>query len=180
MEVKKIAYRQTKDGVVISFLVHPNEVVDTVAVAPLGTRYVAALVEIGDNEEPVSHEGPAPAVPHGPSTALERTTPIAVPGRDTAKSERAKANFRALPEMKQDVVRAAMLIKDETFQGWILGADFDRLSVKYREVETDRDLKFRLGITSKSEIGESRDINERWRNLHTSYLADTNQLAEVR
>jgi hypothetical protein len=51
-EARKIAYRQTKEGVVISFVLHPDEVPDSVATAALGTRYVLALVELNDDETP--------------------------------------------------------------------------------------------------------------------------------
>lgn len=51
-EVRKIAYRQTKDGVVVSFVLHPNEVPSELANAHLGTRYMIALVEIGDDDQP--------------------------------------------------------------------------------------------------------------------------------
>lgn len=52
----KYAYRQSKDGVVVSFVVHPNEVPDGLATAPLGARYVVALVQVGDDEKPVRKE----------------------------------------------------------------------------------------------------------------------------
>lgn len=52
-EAKKHAYRQTQDGVVVSFVLHPQEVPDGLAIAALGTRYMIALVEIGDDEFPV-------------------------------------------------------------------------------------------------------------------------------
>jgi hypothetical protein len=52
-EARKVAYRQTKDGLVVSFVVHPNDMPDELATAPLGTRYMLALAEIGDDEEPV-------------------------------------------------------------------------------------------------------------------------------
>lgn len=52
-EAKKHAYRQTQDGVVVSFVLHPQEVPGGLATAPLGTRYMLALAEIGDNEQPV-------------------------------------------------------------------------------------------------------------------------------
>lgn len=51
-EAKKHGYRQTQDGVVVSFVLHPQEVPDALAVAPLGTRYILAMVEIGDDEKP--------------------------------------------------------------------------------------------------------------------------------
>lgn len=51
-EAKKHAYRQVQDGVVVSFVLHPQEVPEGLATASLGTRYMLALVEIGDDEQP--------------------------------------------------------------------------------------------------------------------------------
>jgi hypothetical protein len=55
-EARKIAYRQSKDGFVVSFAIHPNDVPDGLAVAGIGTRYMLALVEIGDDEKPVERD----------------------------------------------------------------------------------------------------------------------------
>lgn len=51
-EARKIAMRHTKDGLVISFVVHPNEMPTPVVQALLGTRYMVALAEIGDDDQP--------------------------------------------------------------------------------------------------------------------------------
>jgi hypothetical protein len=51
-EAKKHAYRQTQDGVVVSFVLHPQEVPDGLAISALGTRYMLALVEVDENEQP--------------------------------------------------------------------------------------------------------------------------------
>lgn len=54
IEVRKIAYRQSaKDGLVITFSVHPSDMPASLAAAPIGARFMAALVEIGDDEKPV-------------------------------------------------------------------------------------------------------------------------------
>lgn len=55
-EAKKHAYRQTQDGVVVSFVIHPQEIPDGLATAGLGTRYAMVLVEIGDDEKPVEQK----------------------------------------------------------------------------------------------------------------------------
>lgn len=60
-EARKIAYRQSKEGFVVSFAIHPDEVPTGLAVAGIGTRYMLALVEIGDDEKPVEHK-PNPMV----------------------------------------------------------------------------------------------------------------------
>lgn len=57
-EAKKHAYRQTQDGVVVSFVVHPHELDAGFAVAPLGTRYMVAFAQIGDDEQPVAEKKP--------------------------------------------------------------------------------------------------------------------------
>jgi hypothetical protein len=51
-EAKKHGYRQTQDGIVVSFVLHPEEIPDALATASLGTRYMLALVEIGEDEKP--------------------------------------------------------------------------------------------------------------------------------
>ena len=52
-EVKKHALRQTQDGVVVAFVLHPNDVPAALQLAPLGTRYMLALVEIDEDETPI-------------------------------------------------------------------------------------------------------------------------------
>ncbi len=58
IEAKKHAFRQTQDGVVVSFVLHPNDVTPELAVAPLGTPYEIELTEIDyDNPRPEPTEG---------------------------------------------------------------------------------------------------------------------------
>lgn len=51
-EAKFYAFRKTKDGTVVSFVLHPQEVPDALATADIGARFMLALVEIGDDEKP--------------------------------------------------------------------------------------------------------------------------------
>ncbi len=62
-EAKKHGYRQTQDGIVVSFVLHPNEVPDDLALAALGTRYMLALVRIGDDETPQPPKAKRPSRP---------------------------------------------------------------------------------------------------------------------
>jgi hypothetical protein len=50
-EAKKHAYRQTQDGVVISFVVHPNDVSPALAAAALGTVFMLGYAEVVEGEE---------------------------------------------------------------------------------------------------------------------------------
>lgn len=59
-EAKKHAYRQTQDGIVVSFVIHPDDLNADFAVAALGTRYMVAFAQIGDDGKPVT-SGPAQA-----------------------------------------------------------------------------------------------------------------------
>lgn len=72
IELKKHAYRQTQDGIVISFVVHPNDMPAALATAGLGTRYMAAFVEIGDDEKPVER----PESVAMPEPAPKADTPV--------------------------------------------------------------------------------------------------------
>ena len=54
MEVKKDGLSQLQDGSwVFKFKVNPLDIPTALLTAPMGTRYMAALVEIGDDEQPV-------------------------------------------------------------------------------------------------------------------------------
>ena len=56
-ETRLMILRKDKDGWVIGFKVHPNEVPSQLLSAPLGTRFQVTLFEIGDDEEPVIPPG---------------------------------------------------------------------------------------------------------------------------
>lgn len=83
---KKIAYRQTRDGNVVSFAMDPKDVPDKLATDPIGTSYMLALVEVDDatgqpkggQQAQVSDptEAPRPQTPEGGA----RKTPAQVAG----------------------------------------------------------------------------------------------------
>ena len=52
-EAKKYAYRQTKDGMVLSFVLHPDDEPKEMATAPIGQRYMVACAQIDDHENPI-------------------------------------------------------------------------------------------------------------------------------
>lgn len=45
-EVKLYAFRKTRDGTIISFVLHPNDMPDKLATADIGDTFVMALVPI--------------------------------------------------------------------------------------------------------------------------------------
>lgn len=51
-EAKLYAFRKTRDGTVVSFVLHPQEVPNDLATANIGARFVLAMVELDDNDKP--------------------------------------------------------------------------------------------------------------------------------
>lgn len=51
-ELKKCGLRQSRDGVVISFVLHPSDITPALVNAPIGTVYLAALVEKVEDGQP--------------------------------------------------------------------------------------------------------------------------------
>jgi hypothetical protein len=52
-EARKISVRQNRDGVNVTFLLHPSDLPSPLLVSPVGTRYLVSAVEVGDDEKPV-------------------------------------------------------------------------------------------------------------------------------
>ncbi len=88
-EAKKHAYRQTQDGIVVSFVIHPNDVDSAFAVAPLGTRYMVGFAEITD----------APVVQPERTAALQAEAAGSIPARVT------KRKFAEMPYSQQAALR---------------------------------------------------------------------------
>lgn len=55
-EAKKVALKQTKDGMVMSLAIHPDEIPDEIVRDFVGARYMVVMVRIGDDEQPVERK----------------------------------------------------------------------------------------------------------------------------
>ena len=164
-EARKVAYRQTKEGVVISFVVHPNEVDASFAISDIGTRYMVVLARIGDDEQPIEPNPSASA--DGPS-AREGGHAGSKQPLVTGRAEGAKRE-RTLPE------KVGMRCNDERFQEWakkrhISGAALDTASF----------VRNYCGVTSRKEILPGTEAGDTWLSLETRYLMETGQMAEPR
>ena len=159
-EARKISYRQSKDGLVVSFVVHPNDMPDALALAPLGQRYMLALAAIGDDEKPVA--------------------PLTTP-RVTA-SERGKQRYATASDMEKALVRSARLPKNTRFRGWVArqrwnGVD-DDLSAEDTAVKHIRETC--CAGESRKLIAEDRACYEAFIRMETSYLIETGILGAPR
>lgn len=121
-EAKKWAYRQTQDGIVASFLIHPNDLNAEFAVAPLGTQYMVAFAAIGED----GAMAVAP-IPQGQ-------------GSGGAKVKRERIPFSVLPLPQQ----AALRCNDKEFQHFLSVNNPEKAAQAVREecgVSSRRDLK---------------------------------------
>lgn len=153
-EARKVAYRQSREGLVVSFVIHPNDMPDALAVAPLGTRYMLGLCEIGDDEQPVAREKPAPS-----------------------KSEVAKAKYAASAPMGQALTRACLLADDLRFQQWVAGSTLCPAS------KDDAESYVRIvccGGRSRGLIAEDPECYQRYIKLETEFKIFAGELPEPR
>ena len=170
-EAKRYAFRQSKDGIIVSFVVHPNDLTPELASAPLGTRYVVALAEIGDDEQPKAE----------PDVEARRTL---VREFNTAPSERIVRYtdgvlLEPTPKAKSDgekaVTRAVMLCKDPEFQAW---GGRDRWTND--EAGARAMILQMCGIQSRSELKDNVDARMKLYRLITRFESETGRMAEKR
>ena len=55
-EAVKISLKQDKSGVILTLAIHPNEVPPSLFTDWVGSRYIAALVKLDDEDKPVEPE----------------------------------------------------------------------------------------------------------------------------
>lgn len=68
VEAKKHALRQQQDGCwIMTLRVHQNDMPEAIMKAAMGTRYQVAMVEIGDDELPVSQRATVPPTSSRPA-----------------------------------------------------------------------------------------------------------------
>lgn len=161
-EAKKHAYRQTQDGIVVSFVVHPNDICADLAIAPLGTQYVVALAPYTEQRPPSST-----GLEHGASIpAVGGSNPPADTNSEPDKVEARRA-FQTLPRSQQ----AGMLLNDSRFRAWWAPDDDFAWSVS----EADYALKAHLRITSKRELDADGPVAAAWDAIVAQYRDDTGQ-----
>lgn len=184
-EAKKHAYRQTQDGIVVSFVVHPNDVCADLAIAPLGTQYIVALAPYTEAASPSSNgrtpdsdsgdRGSSPRGETSPSSSNGRTADFESADRgsnprDGSKSpapspEKVKERkpFHTLPRSQQ----AAILINDASFQWWV--------GSNRNAAETDRMIKAHMGIASKRDLDQ--DIYaQKWDRMVEEFRASSGRV----
>lgn len=161
-EVKKHAVRQTADGWVVSFVVHPNDMDSAFAVSPLGTRYMLAVAEIGDDELPVSPAGPQPQTQERATVAGKDRT--SEPQSKPAGEPKDRQPWHELPPQKQAGILCGdkafwKYVQEKTASGWI--ADEQSAAVWLRE---------ELGILSRRDIEGRPDLAAKLNEIRAEFM----------
>jgi hypothetical protein len=164
-EAKLHGFRRTADGVVVSFVLHPQEVPQALALDPLGTRYMLAFAQIGDDEHPVS-----PAGTHQPQqervfdepdgSTVPNQKPSTPAGGVKSKEERA-------------VIRAAILCSEPRFRIWMAGEDISTN-------EAAAMLREACGVASRGDIAKDPAALDKFLKLETDYLLEIGAMAAHR
>jgi len=173
-EAKKHAYRQTQDGVVVSFVVHPNDVCADLAIAPLGTHYVVALA-------PYTEQGPPS------STGLEHGASIPAvggsnPPADTTPAPKERRPFHTLPRSQQ----AGIACDDPAFRAWVDKQPWKTEAARLHADEVwDRERNpnkwfgvfvcDRCGVSSRRWLDAEPAAADRWDALYNEFLVATGQ-----
>ena len=77
-EAKLHGFRKTQDGIVVSFVLHPQDWPQQLALDPLGTRYMLAVAQIGDDEQQVSAATPLVAATKPGCMDISSSSAVAV------------------------------------------------------------------------------------------------------
>jgi hypothetical protein len=156
-EAKKHGLRQTQDGIVVSFVLHPNQVPAALQLAQLGTRYMLALVEIGDDEKPINRKEE--------QTPVEPLAPKPAPSADNAA---ARAPSKPVAPEKRLTRIAAILCADPVFQSFL----FEHDMIDERSEEKARlAVHFICHIKSRRDIIPGTPAGDEWEKLYSKFMA---------
>ena len=155
-EAKLHALRKTQDGVVVSFVLHPNDIPDRLMLSNLGTRYMLAFAEIGDDEQPKRKDGDAP---DGRGVLSQKSqTPETRPRVESAP----RGAFNDMPPVQQ----AGILSSDPMFWRFITEQFKTAVSDEERAAVFVRSY---CKVDSRSHIKTGTSAGTKWDDLVTRY-----------
>lgn len=152
-EAIKYALRQSKEGYVVSFVVHPDDVPDDLSKSKIGTRYMVAFAEIGDDDKPA------------PVAQMEEHRPSKPVVEGSSPSGRAKERkpFSSLPLSQQ----AALRCQDKRFQEWLVSITPGLSKCDTQGAATI--VRDRCRVMSRSELDANPKAAERWKLMEESF-----------
>lgn len=178
-EAKLHGFRRTQDGVVVSFVLHPQEVPQALALDPLGTRYMLAFAAIGDDEQPVSPAGTSTPDNERATFAAKDRTPEP---QSKPAGELQRQRYATMSAGEQAVVRAAMLPKDERFRAWAAERRYpEDCADPLPEAEAIEFIQAECcGGKSRKFIADVPEYHDRFLKLEMSFKMDIGEMARPR
>lgn len=156
-ELVKYALRQSKDGIVISFVVHPNDIPAALQTSHIGSRWMAALVQIGDDERPI------------PPTEKEKSTPATNdPATSRPVSDKPRAGTKRDWNDLQPQQQAGMRCGEPSFVAFLKECRPDDWAEATDAAECVRLI---CGVHSRVELGTKQAARVIWHQLDTQYQA---------
>lgn len=153
-EAVKYAFRQNKEGVVVSFVVHPNEIPAALSTSHIGARYMVALVEIDDNEQ----AKPQPAKETKP---VSPATPSPVLDKPPEKAKRTWEQFQPSQQagIRSHDVRFAQFLEEEYTSVW------------HETPDAAKCIRWICGVNSRAELGTDHSKRVLWNQLDRHFQA---------
>lgn len=161
LEVKKDGLAQRQDGRwQLKVIIHPNDMPAALSLAPMGTRYMAALVEIGDDEQPVNRKG-------GDASAKQQPAHTKQPRQPSSSADGAeRRSWGDLPPAQQAGIRCAepafWRFLNETSSEADVIDNADKAATYVRLI---------CGIESRAELTGDHRARLIWRDLDSKYRA---------
>jgi hypothetical protein len=158
VELKLYAYRKNRDGLIISFVVHPNDEQQLLG------------IDIGDTFDAVLTKSEPDGARDGSSAPLNHPEkPERTPG--PAPSD-VPFGHRGPTDGERIRTRAVMLCKDVDFQDWIGVAASVGSTEADHEREAARELCAYLGIVSRKALANNLEAQKRFLLLEAHYHAE--------
>ena len=181
----KISYRQSKDGFVVSFAIHPQDMPADLANADIGSQWQIRLVGLDEDGNPKGGD-----VPDDGSRARNLETEIATTAKlpDRPRSvappaSEARHPVRApiAPERRM-TQRAAILCKDPVFQTWLRETNTSwRIMMGTDEEKAALLVHVYCGVKSRREIVPGSAAAELWDQMVSKFYAwrDAPEMADA-
>ncbi len=158
----KIAYRQSKDGFVVSFAIHPQDIPADLANAAIGSQWCLQLVELDEHGN----------ANDGTSVPSQETAPVAVTGEPSSapdvgtlyQKHGERRKFTNLPLAQQ----AGMLCADPVFRRFIV--EELRLPCETEE-EAKEAIYLRCGVGSRTEISGNKQATAQFELDRNHFMA---------
>ncbi len=175
-EARKWGWRQTKEGIVVSFLVHPNDINAALAIAPLGTIYALGFREMPDGDQSVAPSTDAGCGSTAPAGTVN--TPADAPPEPAVAggAPKLKRCFSELPRSAQ----AAMLCETPAFQPWVIDSHEPWAAMPADKHTATGFVREACDVVSRREFDTNVARGQRWDIIYIQYMRETGQLAEER